>query len=143
MSEFAAAELCAASKGGKHALANISNLSDDLLAIVLEAMNDNTQLRLAAAVCRRWALLMRERMEFWRHVDLELPHKKSRGRDRCVGGPAQLQCMKLAARSCAWWRLCLDHQPFMSPAISAGADPPLLPTRRRNSYTTPCVSVMH
>jgi hypothetical protein len=72
----------AASDGASGSGLHIHDLSDDLLAAVLAGIPDSTQLRVAAGTCRRWAGLLRERLELWQEVQLELPPKRSRGRDR-------------------------------------------------------------
>lgn len=62
---------------------SINDLTDDLLSAVLAAVRDSTQLRAVASTCRRWAALLRDRLELWHEVQLALPPKRSRGRDRC------------------------------------------------------------
>lgn len=59
----------------------IQELSDDLLARIFSLL-DSGQLRRAAGTCRRWAALLRARLELWGSVALALPPKRSRGRDR-------------------------------------------------------------
>ncbi|EFN52797.1 expressed protein [Chlorella variabilis] len=61
---------------------SINDLTDDLLSAVLAAVRDSTQLRAVASTCRRWAALLRDRLELWHEVQLALPPKRSRGRDR-------------------------------------------------------------
>jgi hypothetical protein len=60
---------------------SINELSDDLLAKIMASV-DSAELRALAPTCRRWAALLRDGGELWRRVQLALPPKRSRGRDR-------------------------------------------------------------